>query len=59
MCVLSVLTCHANTETYALQKINEKCFLKCVTKPSTSLSGSEEVRLYMILETKPIMSLMI
>ena len=25
------------------QKINEKCFYKCVTKPSTSLSGSEEV----------------
>ena len=28
----------------SIQTINEKCFLKCVTKPSTSLSGSEEVR---------------
>lgn len=26
------------------QKINEKCFKQCITKPSTSLSGSEEVR---------------
>ncbi|KAJ3060803.1 hypothetical protein HDU98_003235, partial [Podochytrium sp. JEL0797] len=25
-----------------LQRINGKCFLKCVTKPGTSLSGSEE-----------------
>ncbi len=28
----------------SLQKTNDKCFAKCVTKPSTSLSGSEEVR---------------
>jgi Tim10/DDP family zinc finger len=27
------------------QKTNEKCYAKCVTKPSTSLSSSEEVRL--------------
>ena len=26
------------------QKTNDKCFAKCVTKPSTSLSSSEEVR---------------
>lgn len=26
-----------------VQKTNEKCFAKCVTKPGTSLSGSEEV----------------
>ncbi|KAI0805934.1 Tim10/DDP family zinc finger-domain-containing protein [Irpex lacteus] len=25
-----------------MNKANEKCFLKCVTKPGTSLSGSEE-----------------
>ncbi|KAL5526039.1 TIM13 [Sanghuangporus baumii] len=25
-----------------INKINEKCFAKCITKPSTSLSGSEE-----------------
>ena len=25
------------------QKANEKCFEKCVTKPGTSLSSSEEV----------------
>ncbi|KAJ3237450.1 hypothetical protein HDU78_004072 [Chytriomyces hyalinus] len=25
-----------------LQRINTKCFAKCVTKPGTSLSGSEE-----------------
>jgi import inner membrane translocase subunit TIM13 len=27
-----------------IQKTNDKCYAKCVTKPSTSLSGSEEVR---------------
>ncbi|KZV64728.1 hypothetical protein PENSPDRAFT_690503 [Peniophora sp. CONT] len=26
-----------------ITKINEKCFKQCITKPSTSLSGSEEV----------------
>ncbi|GBE88450.1 Tim10/DDP family zinc finger-domain-containing protein [Sparassis latifolia] len=25
-----------------MNKTNEKCFAKCITKPSTSLSGSEE-----------------
>jgi len=25
-----------------INKTNDKCFAKCVTKPSTSLSGSEE-----------------
>ncbi|CCM04693.1 uncharacterized protein FIBRA_06879 [Fibroporia radiculosa] len=25
-----------------MNKTNEKCYAKCVTKPSTSLSGSEE-----------------
>ncbi|KAF9930593.1 hypothetical protein FBU30_000296 [Linnemannia zychae] len=25
-----------------INKINEKCFARCVTKPSTSLSGSEQ-----------------
>ncbi|KAH8117734.1 Tim10/DDP family zinc finger-domain-containing protein [Phellopilus nigrolimitatus] len=25
-----------------VNKINEKCFYKCITKPSTALSGSEE-----------------
>jgi len=28
------------------QKTNDKCFAKCVTKPSTSLSSSEEVRMH-------------
>lgn len=28
------------------QKTNDKCYAKCVTKPSTSLSSSEEVRMY-------------
>lgn len=27
-----------------LQKANEKCFQKCIAKPGTSLSRSEEVR---------------
>ncbi|OCB84923.1 hypothetical protein A7U60_g8145 [Sanghuangporus baumii] len=27
-----------------INKINEKCFAKCITKPSTSLSSSEEAR---------------
>ena len=26
-----------------MNKMNEKCFGKCITKPSSSLSGSEEV----------------
>ncbi|KAI0029757.1 Tim10/DDP family zinc finger-domain-containing protein [Vararia minispora EC-137] len=26
-----------------IQKINDKCFQKCITKPSTSLSNSEQV----------------
>ena len=26
-----------------IQKANDRCFLKCVTKPGTSLSSSEEV----------------
>ena len=29
----------------SLQKITEKCYVKCVTKPGSSLSGSDEVRL--------------
>ncbi|KDQ53114.1 hypothetical protein JAAARDRAFT_39488 [Jaapia argillacea MUCL 33604] len=33
-----------------INKTNEKCFLKCVTKPSTSLSGSEETCLSRCLE---------
>ncbi|EKM57886.1 uncharacterized protein PHACADRAFT_193022 [Phanerochaete carnosa HHB-10118-sp] len=27
-----------------MSKVGEKCFQKCVTKPGTSLSSSEEVR---------------
>ncbi|KAI5121239.1 hypothetical protein M0805_007246 [Coniferiporia weirii] len=33
-----------------INKINEKCFYKCVTKPSTSLSGSEETCLSRCME---------
>jgi Tim10/DDP family zinc finger len=33
-----------NFHTHKKQKTNEKCYAKCVTKPSTSLSSSEEVR---------------
>ena len=29
---------------WTTQKTNEKCFQKCVTKPGSALSGSEEVR---------------
>jgi len=33
-----------------MNKTNEKCFAKCVTKPSTSLSGSEETCLARCLD---------
>ncbi|TDL25457.1 hypothetical protein BD410DRAFT_784446 [Rickenella mellea] len=33
-----------------INKMNEKCFLKCVTKPSTSLSSSEETCLTRCME---------
>jgi len=33
-----------------MNKSNEKCFAKCVTKPSTSLSGSEETCLSRCLD---------
>jgi len=33
-----------------MNKTNEKCFLKCVTEPSTSLSSSEEKCLSLCLE---------
>ncbi|ETW82940.1 mitochondrial import inner membrane translocase, partial [Heterobasidion irregulare TC 32-1] len=33
-----------------MNKANEKCFAKCVTKPSTSLSGSEETCLARCLD---------
>ncbi|RXK36381.1 mitochondrial import inner membrane translocase subunit TIM13 [Tremella mesenterica] len=31
-----------------LNKINENCFAKCVTRPSTSLSSSEEVSFHFV-----------
>ncbi|CAE6431880.1 unnamed protein product [Rhizoctonia solani] len=33
-----------------INKINEKCFAKCVTKPSTSLGSSEETCLSRCME---------
>ncbi|KAG9101007.1 hypothetical protein FS749_011090 [Ceratobasidium sp. UAMH 11750] len=33
-----------------INKINEKCFAKCITKPSTSLGSSEERCLSMCME---------
>ncbi|EIM90849.1 uncharacterized protein STEHIDRAFT_165331 [Stereum hirsutum FP-91666 SS1] len=33
-----------------MNKTNEKCYAKCVTKPSTSLSGSEETCLARCLD---------
>ncbi|KAH7912018.1 Tim10/DDP family zinc finger-domain-containing protein [Hygrophoropsis aurantiaca] len=33
-----------------INKAGEKCYIKCVTKPSTSLSGSEETCLSHCLE---------
>ncbi|KAH9941357.1 Tim10/DDP family zinc finger-domain-containing protein [Amylocystis lapponica] len=33
-----------------MNKANEKCFYKCITKPSTSLSGSEETCLSRCLD---------
>ncbi|THH04225.1 hypothetical protein EW145_g5679 [Phellinidium pouzarii] len=33
-----------------INKINDKCFYKCVTKPSTALSGSEETCLSRCME---------
>lgn len=32
------------TEKFTTQKINEKCFEKCIPKPGSSLSSSESVR---------------
>ena len=31
---------------FLTQKTNDKCYAKCITKPSTSLSSSEEVRIH-------------
>ena len=31
------------------QKVNDKCYARCVTKPSTALSSSEEVRIQLCL----------
>ncbi|EJD06488.1 uncharacterized protein FOMMEDRAFT_75920 [Fomitiporia mediterranea MF3/22] len=33
-----------------INKINEKCFAKCITKPGSSLSGSEETCLSRCME---------
>jgi hypothetical protein len=35
-----------NVAFHLTQKTNDKCYTKCVTKPSTSLSSSEEVRVH-------------
>lgn len=40
-CVVSTIAASAYIDKY-FQKTNEKCFAKCITKPGTSLSGSEE-----------------
>ena len=41
--VLLVSCCMTDTVTcWLLQTVHEKCFDKCVTRPGTSLSGSEQ-----------------
>jgi hypothetical protein len=51
--LMNVWTRHASVTSalahVLLQKTNEKCFAKCVTKPGTSLSGSEQVCCHALL----------
>ena len=39
-------TFHVPPTLFLTQKTNDKCYAKCITKPSTSLSSSEEVRIH-------------
>ena len=43
----------ASTNYCYCKKCNEKCFQKCVTKPGSSLSSSEEVRLTTLFSARP------
>lgn len=45
------LLCFLSPNALGLQKVNDKCYAKCVPKPGTSLSSSEEVRCSSLFHT--------